>query len=182
MFVKLELSILKADLRRLSGADFRVLFAMSRYIDHAGRCFPGISRLVADLNVERREVQPSVRRLEEAGLVRTQRGGGCHRPNQYWLPYFTCGKGGNSDKLGAVLNPIKGGNFGKNSGNLVSERASNLPPEPEVLRRTIEEELFDDFFKKFKNRPPRGHQYLPAPPAEETPYHPSRKELAFYAL
>ena len=104
MFVKLELSILETNLQRLSGADFRALIAMSKYVDNTGRCFPSVPRIADDIGVKRRMVQRSMRRLEEVGLIKTEMvGGGRYRPNKYRLLHFTFGKNENSDKSDAVM-------------------------------------------------------------------------------
>lgn len=179
MFVRLDLGILEANLGRLSGADFRVWLAMSRYVDHAGRCFPSVSRIAADINVKRRMVQRSIRRLENIGLVRTEQGGGRHRPNEYVMSHFTYGKNKNSDRLDAVLTPTKGDNSGTKGDILVPETAANLTPELESVARAREPDPIDDFLKNFKNRPPSGHQNLPAFPVEQASNHPSRKEFVF---
>lgn len=157
MFVKLELSILETNLQRLSGADFRALIAMSKYVDNTGRCFPSVPRIADDIGVKRRMVQRSMRRLEEVGLIKTEMvGGGRYRPNKYRLLHFTFGKNENSDKSDAVMgekgdsldavteqrnsdkNRQKGDKIGRNSDNLVPETASNLSPELEPLTRAKE--------------------------------------------
>ena len=72
---------------RLSAPQICVLWALVRYADAKGRCFPKQNRLSNFTGLSRRAVQNSLRQLEQAGLISIDDRGGRGQANVYDLRF-----------------------------------------------------------------------------------------------
>jgi len=125
-FVKMSLGILAVDLGKLSGADFKVLFAMSKFVNGAGECWPSKARLTRDSEIV--NIARSLRHLEKAGLIQTEQSRG--HVNRYTLRHFTYGHKPLIRGDGLVTPPMRQG--------VTDSSQKGLPtrhPELEILNR-----------------------------------------------
>ncbi|MDQ3328732.1 MAG: helix-turn-helix domain-containing protein [Chloroflexota bacterium] len=71
---------------RQSGAALVLLLAIAERADDDGEAWPGVAYLAAKSRLSGRGVQKLLRKLEEDGELRTERGGGRRVTNRYFLP------------------------------------------------------------------------------------------------
>ena len=73
-------------MKNISGSSLKLIFALSRYADKLGQCYPSIERLTSDCGLSRRSVQNSLKELQEIGLLTIQKNGvGRNNTHNYLL-------------------------------------------------------------------------------------------------
>jgi DNA-binding transcriptional MocR family regulator len=80
-----------------------VAWALDSRMNGGGQCWPSKAQLAADTGLDKRTVDRALGRLELAGFVTVQRGGGRGHPNRYAI------KGGADARKGWHRRHVKGG-------------------------------------------------------------------------
>src|ERR1700733_1989067 len=65
-----RLPVRAASMRDLSACDFRVLISIAAHADADGRAYPSMATVAKMTGIRRQDVPRSVKRLEQAGLLR----------------------------------------------------------------------------------------------------------------
>lgn len=74
-----------------TGTDRLVLLAIARHADRdGGGAFPSAATIAAEAKVDRRNAFRSLQKLEAAGAIRVEHGGGRHKPNTYSVVMERC--------------------------------------------------------------------------------------------
>lgn len=109
-----------------------VLIALADFCDDAGKCWPSVSRIAEKCGMKERGVRGILRRLEDAGYLETNVGGGRHGCSQYTVkPGTTCPPAPNAPRHETT--------------ETRHETTQNPAPHAPEPSRTIKEPSIDDF-------------------------------------
>lgn len=153
-----------ADKRLHEWTPLAIAVVLASYLNNRSEeAWPGIERLSADLQTDRRSCQRALDRLVEAGFLRRRRGGGRKNTNRYSI------KGGLST---AGLSDRNSGPRDRNSGPRDRKTAGYHPPEPTIepqnnRRRTAAAR--QERFTGSRTRPSRYHTPAREPRATHFP-------------
>ena len=93
-----------SQMKNMTGAGLKVIFALMKYADKSGRCWPSISTLAGDCGLSRRGVQAAIKDLQKKGFLTIRQGGSGQKNTHNYELTFSNIKGAES----APINPIKG--------------------------------------------------------------------------
>ena len=144
--------------RRLGARDLRVLGVLYAHAGSDRVCWPAVNTLAELTGIDRRDVQRTLRRLEDFGWVRVEAGGGRASTSRYRLwaaaPSDTAERAGDppADNEERAGDPTAG-ELPKTVGDVPTvwaERAGDSPPKGRVIRH---ETVGDPPARTYQNRP-----------------------------